>query len=117
MQKRDNEYKGGFVDAHVHIRDWSALEAVRAAGIAAVRDAGMRQNAEQGLPPHRPLANGLIVVSSGWALYKRGGYGSFFGVPAQTREEMRSEILKLRDAGADIIKVVASGMVSLKNPG
>jgi len=117
MPRRDNEYKGGFVDAHVHIRDWAALEAVRAAGITAVRDAGMRHNAEQGLPLHRLLVNGPLVVSSGWALYKRGGYGAYFGVPAGTREEILSEILKLKDAGADIIKVVASGMVSLKNLG
>ncbi len=117
MHRRDNEYKGGFVDAHVHIRDWAALEAVRAAGITAVRDAGMRQNAEHGLPFDRLLMNGPIVVSGGWALYKRGGYGAYFGVPAGTREEIRSQILRLKDAGADIIKVMASGMVSLKNPG
>jgi len=117
MHRRDNVYKGGFVDAHVHIRDWAALEAARAAGVTAVRDAGMRHNAEQGLPVHKPLVNGPLVVSSGWALYKRGGYGAYFGVPAGTREEIRAEILKLKEAGADIIKVMASGMVSLRNPG
>ena len=117
MQKRDNECTGGFVDAHVHIRDWEALEAVRAAGITAVRDAGLRRNAEHGLPANRRPGNGPLVVTSGWALYKPGGYGAFFGVPAGTPEEMRSAILKLKDAGADIIKVMASGMVSLKKPG
>jgi imidazolonepropionase-like amidohydrolase len=117
MPRLDNKYQGGFVDAHVHIRAWDALETVRSAGITAVRDAGMRQNAEHGLPFHRPLVNGPLVVSSGWALYKQGGYGASFGIPAGTREEIRAEILKLKAAGADIIKVMASGMVSLKNPG
>src|SRR5512147_537452 len=117
MQKRGNECTGGFVDAHVHIRDWDALEAVLAAGIMAVRDAGLGRNAEQGLPAHRPPGNGPLVVSSGWALYKPGGYGAFLGAPAGTPEEMRSAVQKLKDAGADIIKVVASGMVSLKSPG
>jgi imidazolonepropionase-like amidohydrolase len=117
MQYHDNECSGGIVDAHVHIRDWSALETVRAAGITAVRDAGLRRNVEHGLPDHRSLATGPRVVSSGWALYKPGGYGASFGVPAGTPEEIRSAVLKLKDAGADIIKVMASGMVSLKNPG
>ena len=116
-KKRDNECKGGFVDAHVHIRDWAALETVRDAGIAAVRDAGLKRNVERGLPAHRSPANGPRVVSSGWALYKPGGYGAFFGVPASTQEETRSAIRELKDAGADIIKVMASGMVSLEKPG
>src|SRR5512146_597790 len=117
MQNSDNECSDGFVDAHVHIRDWAALEAVRAGGITAVRDAGLRHSAEHGLPPHRIPGSGALVISSGWALYKRGGYGAFFGLPAGSREEIRSEILKLKAAGADIIKVMASGMVSLKSPG
>jgi imidazolonepropionase-like amidohydrolase len=117
MQNPDNECSGGFVDAHVHIRDWTALEAVRTAGITAVRDAGLKRNAEQGLPPHRTPGSGPVVVTSGWALYKRGGYGAFFGVPAETPGEMRSAILQLKDAGADTIKIMASGMVSLESPG
>jgi imidazolonepropionase-like amidohydrolase len=39
------------------------------------------------------------------------------GVAVEGRAEVRAEILKLRSAGAGIIKVVASGMVSLKDPG
>ena len=58
-----------------------------------------------------------IVVSSLRALYKRGGYGIRFGIAADTRAEIKSELLKLKKEGADIIKVMASGIVSLKDPG
>jgi imidazolonepropionase-like amidohydrolase len=58
-----------------------------------------------------------IVVSSCWALYKRGAYGAQFGAPVDTWNEIEAEILRLKNAGADIIKVMASGIVSLKKPG
>jgi imidazolonepropionase-like amidohydrolase len=38
-------------------------------------------------------------------------------LPVESRNEMRNEILKLKRAGADIIKVMASGIVSFKDPG
>jgi imidazolonepropionase-like amidohydrolase len=117
MPRRKNENRAGFVDAHVHIADMAALEEVRAAGITAVRDAGMRRNAEQGLPPYRLAAHSPLVISSGWALYKKGGYGASLGVALENRHDIASEILRLARAGADIIKVMASGMVSLKRPG
>ncbi len=104
-----------FVDTHIHIEDARGLEAVRAAGIAAVRDAGTKEGA--GLKPGTALRSGLTIVSAGWAIFKKGEYGSLFGVPVETSEEIRGEILKLKRAGAGIIKIMASGMVSLKRPG
>jgi hypothetical protein len=107
----------GLVDAHVHCRNTAAFEVIRAAGIAAVRDAGMRQNVEQGFPLQPAPGKGPLVVSSGWALYRKGGYGSQFGLPIEGREDILREILRLKAAGAGIIKVMASGMVSLENKG
>jgi imidazolonepropionase-like amidohydrolase len=107
----------GFVDAHVHIRDADALAILRAAGITAVRDAGMRRNVGEQVPSRKAGPHAPLVVSCGWALSKRGGYGSLFGAPVDTREEIKKEIVKLRRAGAGIIKVMASGAVSLKEPG
>ena len=103
-----------FIDAHVHIADASGLDAVADAGVAAVRDAGLRDNAGR-----RSLrANGRVrVVTAGRALYKEGGYGARFGVTVKTRDAIAHEIIKLKNAGAGIIKAMASGMVSLKNPG
>jgi imidazolonepropionase-like amidohydrolase len=107
----------GFVDAHVHIRDADALAILRAAGIAAVRDAGMRRNVGKEVPLWKAGPRAPLVIFCGWALSKKGGYGSLFGAPVDTREEIATEILKLKRAGAGIIKVMASGAVSLKEPG
>ena len=105
------------VDAHVHIRNPEGIASIAAARIAAVRDAGMkgrsRRDAERNLQ-----SRGLpIILSAAWALYKKGGYGSLLGVAVDTKEEIRSEIPKLKNAGAGIIKVIASGLVSLTEPG
>lgn len=103
----------GYVDAHVHLRDAGGLADIKNAGVIAVRDAGTKDSV--GLRISGPDAT--TVVSAGWALCRRGGYGSLFGVSLDTREEIAGEILKLKQAGAGIIKVIASGMVSLKRPG
>ncbi len=104
----------GYVDAHVHIKNEKALACIASAGIAAVRDAGTKEGA--GLGVGRDRQGHPMVVTAGWALSKKGGYGSHFGAPIETRQELRSEILELKRRGADIIKAMASGVVSLKKP-
>ncbi len=101
------------VDAHVHIGSPGWQDAVLHAGVGAVRDAGMQPSCRQQAHRHeRPR-----VVSSCWALYKEGGYGSRFGTAVSPRSGIGPEIARLKEAGADIIKTMASGMVSLKQPG
>jgi len=102
-----------FVDAHIHLKQSSGIDSLRAAGIVAARDAGMREP----VAPAIRDARSPTIISAQWALYKKGGYGSLFGVPVETREDIQDQILKLKAAGAGIIKVMASGMVSLKEPG
>lgn len=110
--RRETTKHTGFVDAHVHIRNGPALEDVAVAGIVAVRDAGTKEGIGLGIGRDR---QGLpMVVTAGWALYKKGGYGSHFGTAVETRLEMRSEILELKRRGTGIIKIMASGVVSLK---
>jgi imidazolonepropionase-like amidohydrolase len=104
------------VDAHVHIRQGNAaLDCAARAGVTAVRDAGSKEGV--GLTISRGRPNAPALVTAGWALYKKGGYGSLLGAAVETHDEIRSEILKLKNAGAGIIKVVASGLVSLIKPG
>lgn len=88
------------------------IDSIASAGIVAVRHAGMRANAERANRPTTP-----VIVTSCWAIYKRGGYGARFGVAVDTKSEIKAEIQRLKKAGADIIKVMASGIVSLKKPG
>jgi len=107
----------GLIDAHVHIRSLDGLATLAAAGIIAARDAGIRENTAPGRESRRLLRRKPTVVSALWALYKKGGYGARFGVAVETREEIKTEILNLKNAGADIIKIMASGIVSLKEPG
>lgn len=106
----------GYVDAHAHITGAGGLDDVAAAGVAAVRDAGAKNGAGLGIIKEE-YEGRVVVVSAGRALYRSGGYGSRFGVPVGTRDEIRSEILTLSRAKAGIIKVMASGVVSLKKPG
>ncbi len=107
----------GLVDAHVHLKEASGIDCAASAGIAALRDAGFRQNVDHGIVAPARKGAGPIVVSSGWALYSKGGYGSAFGAAIATPGRIPAEILRLKMAGADIIKAMASGMVSFKHPG
>ncbi len=107
----------GFVDCHVHIRDTAGLEQLARAGIRAAREAGLRENAALTGSLRPPHAGPVAVIRAGWALYKKGGYGSPFGVAVDSLEDIRTEILKLKEAGAGIIKVMASGIVDLSKPG
>jgi imidazolonepropionase-like amidohydrolase len=107
----------GLIDVHVHIRSLDGLATLAAAGIVAARDAGLRENALPGCENQKLLRTPPTIVSARWALYKKGGYGARFGVAVETRGEIKAEILNLKNAGADIIKIMASGIVSLKEPG
>lgn len=105
------------VDAHVHIRNLEGIASIVSAGIAAVRDAGMKDRSWQGPGRNVQYGNFPVILSAEWALYKKNGYGAHLGVAVDKQDEIKSEILKLWNAGAGIIKVIASGMVSLKEPG
>ena len=104
------------IDTHVHIRSEDGLRDAARAGVRVVRDAGTMDGA--GLAcTSRGAPGALVCISAGWALFKQGGYGGAFGVPVTTGEDAQRAIQKLKAAGAGIIKVMASGMVSLKTPG
>ncbi len=103
----------GYVDAHVHLKDAGAVADLVRAGIVAARDAGMREAA--GTARIAP-ATGIRILSAVHAIVPAQGYGAFLGAAVATRQEMREEIRRLRAAGAGIIKVIASGVVSLRQP-
>ena len=103
----------GQIDLHVHLASASGLADAAAAGITALRDAGTRNGAGLALRTSRSP----LVLSAGWALHPEGGYGGRFGVAVRSRDDVHAEILKLKQAGAGIIKVMASGMVSLSQRG
>jgi imidazolonepropionase-like amidohydrolase len=109
--------RAGFIDAHTHLTHPEALQDLARAGITAARDAGTRQGSGLALKRTPVQGNIVRIITAGRALSKRGGYGAFLGTPVETRREISAEILKLRNEGADIIKIIASGMVSFELPG
>jgi len=117
MDPHFSEDRLGYIDAHVHIRDVTAVDDIAQAGIVAVRDAGTREGTSLVFRRHRGVSGLPAVVTAGRALVKKDGYGAVLGTIVDTRAEVESAIAALARDGADIIKVVASGAVSLKRPG
>jgi len=102
------------------------LKAIVCSGVAAVRDGSDRYNT--GMQAKRMCERTLQeakagmdiitggfpeVVTTGWALYREGHYGSFLG-QGGIREfrEVKERIAQLKKAGVEQLKVVQSGLVS-----
>ncbi len=98
---------------HEQLPSPAGLRDAAAAGVALLRDAGTKEGTGLSFVHSKDPR----VISAGWALYKEGGYGSRFGVAIKNKDDIRAEIHKLKQAGAAIIKVMASGMVSLSEKG
>ncbi len=113
----------GFVDVHVHL-DMDAgggldlpakVERCARAGIAAVRDGGDR---DMTVLHSRPLVQQrMMLAASGVALHAPGKYGKWIGRAVGSRDDMRRAVADLAAAGANQIKVMASGLVSLEHFG
>jgi hypothetical protein len=56
----------------------------------------------------------IKVRSAGLALHKKGGYGGFLGKGVSGKKEIQAVVRLLAEAGADFLKVINSGIVSLK---
>ena len=52
--------------------------------------------------------------SAGFALFKKGTYGGFLGKGVSGKKEIQESIKALIEAGADFIKVINSGIISLR---
>ncbi len=60
---------------------------------------------------------GIKVKSAGYAIYKKGTYGSFLGKGVSDTSEIKRAVGEIADAGADFLKVINSGIVSAKGRG
>jgi imidazolonepropionase-like amidohydrolase len=104
-----------YVDAHVHIRSSAGVEDLVRAGVVAAREAGTREGTALALRARSDAAF-PVIITAGRALVKTGGYGALLGVPVSNGDAIIREIEGLASKGAGIIKVVASGVVSLQRP-
>ena len=114
-----------FRDAHMHFMvDGRPLtrselpvikEAYVAHGIFSVDDMGHRSGI--GLQAKALFHGGMEVRSAGYALYKKGTYGSFLGKGVSGTSEIRKAVYEIAEAGADFLKVINSGIVSARKAG
>ena len=133
-----------FVDCHIHIaldgvggfRNLTAppppdlllsrLRAVAAAGVLAARDGGdchssaitaqrLRTEAVKAAQEAGPLPQ---IVPTGLSIYRHGYYGAKLGGEGlHGLETLKMELRRRKDAGAQQLKVILSGLVSLRQPG
>jgi len=88
----------------------SVLEKYRAAGFTYLRDCGDRWGVGKAA---RELAKdyGITYRTPLASLYKEGHYGSIIGKPFETAKEFAALVRQNRDAGADFIKIMISGLM------
>jgi imidazolonepropionase-like amidohydrolase len=113
-----------FIDSHMHFtvegRPASAEEVVTIMdrcmrrGISVLRDMGHKSGC--GIEAKRKAPPALTVRTAGFALYRKGGYGTFLGKGVDGGGEIVAAIKETADAGADFIKVINSGIVSTAQP-
>ncbi len=118
-----------FRDGHIHffqngspLTVAGALDALRVCarqGIYEVWEMGSRDGVGLRLKKAlcRPEAPPVRLKSAGYALHKKGLYGDFLGRGVEGTDEIREAVAGIFQEGGDFVKVVHSGIVSLKNPG
>ena len=125
----------GLINSHVHLclgaeadparamrEEPLALTAIKAllraretarAGVTTVRDLGGREYAE--LAARRAIQEGLIdgprIVAAGRPVCMTGGHGHWLGREADGPDDARKAVREQLKAGADVIKIIATGGV------
>lgn len=90
------------------------LQIVRC-GIFSVNDMGYKTGV--GLEAKKLLKEASIplkIKSAGYAIYRKGTYGVFLGRGISEKREIKKVIDEITSVGADFIKIVNSGIISLK---
>jgi len=114
-----------FRDAHIHFtvygRPASAEQLLKIKddcmkhGVFALTDMGHRSGIA--LEARKVLHGHMDVRSAVYAIYKKKSHGVFLGIGVTDKEEIKGSVKTIADAGADFIKVIASGIVCPKGGG
>jgi hypothetical protein len=114
-----------FQDAHIHFMvsgrpvepsEFPALaKAYLFRGILSVQDMGHKN----GRGPEYKKNSGnlfpfLTIRSAGLALYRKGTYGGFLGLGVEKGADIKAAVKALSERGADYLKIINSGIVSLQ---
>jgi imidazolonepropionase-like amidohydrolase len=78
-------------------------------GIFSIVDMGHKTGI--GLKARKMLKGQIEIKSAVYALYKKKSHGAFLGIEITDKKEIKGAIKTIAEAGADFIKVVASGIV------
>ncbi len=125
----------GLIDCHVHLCLGAEPDVVKAveqetptatllkasqmarqtleAGVTTVRDLGSRDHSIFALKEaiDKGLTAGPRIIGAGLAICMIGGHARFIGQEVEGVEQVRKTVREQIDAGADVIKVIASGGV------
>ena len=114
-----------FQDSHMHFTRAGGLPSTEELkgimdtceryGIFSLKDMGHKSGI--GLDVRKASGGKVTVRTAGYALFRKGGYGTFLGKGVEGKEEIKRAVKEISDAGADFIKVVNSGIVSSKGSG
>ena len=128
----------GLIDTHVHIvadggpdfagqfNEPIGIQAIKGAvnaklnlhaGITTVRDLGGKEyvNLHVRDAVKKGIIEGCRILSSGHVICMTGGHGWFIGIESDGPEEIRKTVRKEIKAGADCIKLIATGGVLTPN--
>lgn len=113
-----------FIDAHIHFvldgRPATPAELLNIedrllkCGIFSVNDMGHKSGI--GLEAKKIL-KWLNIKSAGYAVYKKGTYGAFLGKGVSGKGKIKGIMKEIADSGADFIKLINSGVVSVEGAG
>ncbi len=97
----------------------TALQVYARQGISVLWDMGSREGVGLRLKKalDRQEAPLVRLKTAGYALHKKGLYGGFLGRGVEGMKEIRQAVADIFQEGGDLVKVVHSGIVSLKNLG
>jgi imidazolonepropionase-like amidohydrolase len=97
----------------------TALQGYARQGIFGLQDMGSRDGTGLQVKEHlgRNPDPPLVLKTGGYALHKKGFYGNFLGRGVEGTNGIREAVAGIVQEGGDFLKVVHSGIVSLKNPG
>jgi len=60
---------------------------------------------------------GIIYKTPGWAIYKKGGYGSFLGKPVEDISDFKKNFQELLKVRPDHLKIILTGLVDFGSYG
>ena len=116
----DGQYWKSAIARHAEKVDipWirSVLETYRDAGFTYLRDCGDRWGVGAAA---REMAKdyGIIYRTPLASFYKKGHYGGIIGKPFETMQEFAAMVRQNREAGADFIKIMISGLMDFDHFG